>query len=57
MSKPDKVQNYSEVCIEIMKILNKYKITYMGFNSIMETLRKEIDAYTFIDICDDYKDL
>lgn len=57
MSKPDKVQNYSEVCIEIMKVLSKYKITYMGFNSIMETIRKEIDVYTFIDICDDYKDL
>lgn len=57
MSKPDKVQNYSEVCIEIMKVLSKYKITYMGFNSIMETIRKEIDVHTFIDVCDDYKDL
>lgn len=56
MSKPNQIQDYSEVCIEILKVLNKYEITYDGFNYIMEQIRKEVDIFTFIDIDDTYKE-
>lgn len=56
MSKPEHHQDYTEVCLEIMKVLSKYKITYNGFNLIMEAIRKEVDLFTFIDVDDTYKE-
>lgn len=56
MSKPNRNQNYGEVVEEILKVLNKYQITYNGFNLIMDYVRDEINLFTFIDIDDDLKE-
>lgn len=56
MSKPKRVQDYGEVAKEILKVLNKYQITYAGFNHIMDYIRNEINIFTFIDIDDILKE-
>ena len=56
MSKPNRNQDYGEVVEEILKVLNKYQITYNGFNLIMDYVRDEINLFTCIDIDDDLKE-
>ena len=55
MSKPDIVQDYSDVIMEIMQVLSKYKITYYGFEKIIQTITDEVKLFTYIDIDDNLK--
>lgn len=51
--KPDTIQDYTQVCKEILAVLNKYEITYWGFLDIMEAIKNEIDCYTYINVNQD----
>lgn len=54
--KPECIQNYSSICKEILQILNKHEITYIGLLNILDTIKNEIDCYTYITINPDIVD-
>lgn len=54
--KPDYIQNYSSVCKEILQVLNKYEITYVGLINILDAIKNEIDCYTYITVNPDIVD-